>query len=68
MPLIIPGITLQDGGESRTEEWTNKLVGKKLVGKKLGEGSDATVCHLFCSQIIIIQNILMLTALDIRKI
>ena len=40
MPLIVPGITSQDPA-SKTEEWTNKL-----VGKKIGEGSsDATVCY-----------------------
>jgi hypothetical protein len=41
MPLVVPGITPQGGDKSKTEEWTNKL-----VGKKLGEGSsDATVRH-----------------------
>ncbi len=39
MPLIVPGITPQGGEKSKTEEWSNKL-----VGKKLGEGSDTTVC------------------------
>jgi hypothetical protein len=43
MPLVVPGITPQGKDKTKTEEWTNKL-----VGKKLGEGSDATVC-LFCS-------------------
>jgi hypothetical protein len=43
MPLVVPGITPQGEDKTKTEEWTNKL-----VGKKLGEGSDATVC-LFCS-------------------
>ncbi len=38
MPLVVPGITSQGGDKSKTEEWSNKL-----VGKKLGEGSDATV-------------------------
>lgn len=28
MPLVVPGVTTQSG--DRTEEWTNKLVGKKL--------------------------------------
>ncbi|KAH6718907.1 hypothetical protein BKA61DRAFT_596400 [Leptodontidium sp. MPI-SDFR-AT-0119] len=36
MPLVVPGIT-SGGAQSKTEEWTNKL-----VGKKIGEGSDAT--------------------------
>ena len=36
MPLVVPGINSADG--SKTEEWTNKL-----VGKKLGDSSDATV-------------------------
>ncbi|TVY12666.1 Uncharacterized protein LARI1_G009493 [Lachnellula arida] len=35
MPLVVPGINSNDG--SKTEEWTNKL-----VGKKIGESSDAT--------------------------
>jgi hypothetical protein len=38
MPLIVPGIN-SGGDASKTEEWANKL-----VGKKLGDGfSDATV-------------------------
>jgi len=37
MPLVVPGIN-SGGEQSKTEEWTNKL-----VGKKLGEGSDSTV-------------------------
>lgn len=28
MPLVVPGITSQPG--NKTEEWQNKLVGKKL--------------------------------------
>ncbi|KAJ9148952.1 hypothetical protein NKR23_g4674 [Pleurostoma richardsiae] len=28
MPLVVPGITSNSG--DKTEEWTNKLVGKKL--------------------------------------
>lgn len=39
MPLVVPGINSNDG--SKTEEWTNKL-----VGKKIGESSDATVCSM----------------------
>jgi hypothetical protein len=39
MPLIVPGIN-SGGANSKTDEWMNKL-----VGKKLGDGSsDATVC------------------------
>jgi hypothetical protein len=38
MPLVVPGIN-SGGDASKTEEWQNKL-----VGKKIGEGaSDATV-------------------------
>jgi hypothetical protein len=40
MPLVVPGIT-PGGDKSKTEEWSNKL-----VGKKLGEGSDAAVSLL----------------------
>jgi len=39
MPLFFSGVTPQGGDKSKTEEWSNKL-----VGKKLGERSDATVC------------------------
>lgn len=38
MPLVVPGITSKDDSASKTEEWTNKL-----VGKKIGESSDAIV-------------------------
>ena len=38
MPLVVPGINSNDSG-SKTEEWSNKL-----VGKKIGDGSsDSTV-------------------------
>lgn len=37
MPLVVPGIN-SGGDASKTEEWTNKL-----VGKKLGEGSSDEV-------------------------
>jgi hypothetical protein len=40
MPLVVPGITNNGDGASKTEDWTNKL-----VGKKLGSTSDATVCY-----------------------
>jgi hypothetical protein len=39
MPLVVPGITSSDS--SKTEEWSNKL-----VGKKIGENSDATASLL----------------------
>lgn len=39
MPLVVPGIN-SGGDSSKTEEWTNKL-----VGKKIGDGaSDEVVC------------------------
>ena len=53
MPLVVPGITPQGGDKSKTEEWSNKL-----VGKKLGEGSDATVCLSFCSPAFAVQELL----------
>ncbi|KAG0649814.1 hypothetical protein D0Z07_3827 [Hyphodiscus hymeniophilus] len=37
MPLVVPGIN-SGGDASKTEEWTNKL-----VGKTLGEGSSNEV-------------------------
>ncbi|KAG9229680.1 hypothetical protein BJ875DRAFT_182155 [Amylocarpus encephaloides] len=39
MPLVVPGVTStsMDEGASKNEQWANKL-----VGKKLGESSDAT--------------------------
>jgi hypothetical protein len=41
MPLVVPGLMSKDGG--KTEEWMNKL-----VGKKLGEGgSDEMVSFVF---------------------
>jgi len=40
MPLVVPGIN-STGEGSKTDEWMNKL-----VGKKIGETSDATVCHI----------------------
>ena len=36
MPLVVPGINSGDGA-SKSEEWMNKL-----VGKKIGEAPDAT--------------------------
>ena len=37
MPLVVPGIN-SGGGASKTDEWTNKL-----VGKRLGDGSSDEV-------------------------
>jgi hypothetical protein len=37
MPLVVPGIN-SGGDNSKTNEWT-----QKLVGKKIGESHDATV-------------------------
>lgn len=30
MPLVVPGITSNSSEDEKTQEWTNKLVGKKL--------------------------------------
>lgn len=38
MPLVVPGINSGDKENSKTQEWT-----QKLVGKKIGESSDSTV-------------------------
>lgn len=38
MPLVVPGVTTQSG--DKTEEWTNKLVGKKIHD---GEETNETV-------------------------
>ncbi|RDW94365.1 hypothetical protein BP5796_00128 [Coleophoma crateriformis] len=35
MPLVVPGINSQGGGNDKTSEWMNKL-----VGKKIGDTSD----------------------------
>ncbi|KAL3427839.1 peptidase inhibitor [Phlyctema vagabunda] len=37
MPLVVPGINSQEDGNDKTQEWMNKL-----VGKKIGETSDQT--------------------------
>ena len=59
MPLVVPGIN-SGGDASKTEEWQNKL-----VGKKIGEGaSDATVFLLVSSQI---ARLMLSEILDIRK-
>ena len=41
MPLVVPGITSNSG--DKTQEWTNKLVGKKIAD----EPSNETVRFLF---------------------
>ncbi|KAK0627290.1 hypothetical protein B0T14DRAFT_512367 [Immersiella caudata] len=35
MPLVVPGITSNSG--DKTEEWTNKLVGKKIADEPSNE-------------------------------
>ncbi|KAM7203847.1 hypothetical protein V8F20_003853 [Naviculisporaceae sp. PSN 640] len=35
MPLVVPGITSNSG--DKTEEWTNKLVGKKITEEPSSE-------------------------------
>lgn len=34
MPLVIPGVTTKGSGDTKHEEWTNKLVGKSLSDDK----------------------------------
>ncbi len=41
MPLVVPGIN-SGGDNSKTEEWMNKLVGKKLTD----DTPDATVRYI----------------------
>lgn len=43
MPLVVPGLTSTSG--DKTEEWTNKLVGKKLSD----DPSNETVRYLVSS-------------------
>ena len=40
MPLVVPGL-MGNSGDSKTDEWTNKLVGKKLSE----QDSNETVGH-----------------------
>ena len=42
MPLVVPG--LSSTGGDKTSDWMNKL-----VGKKMGDTSNETVCHLTTS-------------------
>lgn len=39
MPLVVPGLTSK-GEDERTNKWMNEL-----VGKKIGENKNETVCH-----------------------
>ena len=39
MPLVVPGINSSSG--NKTDEWSNKLVGKKVSD----DPSNETVCH-----------------------
>lgn len=45
MPLVVPGINSGDKENSKTEEWT-----QKLVGKKIGESHNSTVSFLDVSK------------------
>ncbi|KAL2018499.1 hypothetical protein VTK56DRAFT_784 [Thermocarpiscus australiensis] len=40
MPLVVPGVTTENTGD-KTQEWTNKLVGKTLCD---GPSSETTFC------------------------
>lgn len=40
MPLVVPGVMTNNSGD-KTEEWMNKLVGKRLAD----EPSNETVCQ-----------------------
>lgn len=44
MPLVVPGMQSKEGGSGneKTADWMNKL-----MGKKIGEGNDETVCFSF---------------------
>ena len=46
MPLVVPGMQSKEGGSGggneKTSDWMNKL-----MGKKIGEGNDETVCFFF---------------------
>ncbi|KAK4540548.1 hypothetical protein LTR36_009078 [Oleoguttula mirabilis] len=37
MPLIVPGMMSSNGGDDKTSQWMNKL-----MGKKIGEASNET--------------------------
>ena len=39
MPLVVPGLMSKDGSKDKTADWQNQL-----MGKKLGDTSNTTVC------------------------
>ncbi|KAL2189354.1 hypothetical protein L209DRAFT_749098 [Thermothelomyces heterothallicus CBS 203.75] len=41
MPLVVPGVTADNMEDNKTQEWTNKLVGKKLSEEP---SSETTFC------------------------
>jgi hypothetical protein len=47
MPLVVPGITSNSG--DKTEEWTNKLVGKKIADEPSNETVSFFRVHLVLS-------------------
>jgi len=40
MPLVVPGMMGQGGGDDKNNSWMSKL-----AGKKLGESHNETVCR-----------------------
>ncbi len=48
MPLIVPGVTANNLGDSKTQEWLNKLMGKTLTDGNHSEtvGLPATLSPL----------------------
>lgn len=42
MPLVVPGLSSTGGSDDKTSKWMNEL-----VGKKIGEDSNETVCLAF---------------------
>ncbi|KAL2131801.1 hypothetical protein VTI74DRAFT_4602 [Chaetomium olivicolor] len=41
MPLVVPGVTADNMGDDKTQEWMNKLAGKTLCD---GPSSETTFC------------------------
>ncbi|KAK4146574.1 uncharacterized protein C8A04DRAFT_25490 [Dichotomopilus funicola] len=41
MPLVVPGVTADNMGDDRIQEWMNKLAGKKISE---GPTSETTFC------------------------
>ncbi|KAB5572722.1 hypothetical protein GE09DRAFT_1217268 [Coniochaeta sp. 2T2.1] len=41
MPLVVPGLMGNSGDNNKTDEWTNKLVGKKLSEQ---DSNETTFC------------------------